>query len=111
MDYTGRTSDVDMTPMGIPVGHFEQSGSWVATDDDILLLVDMQIKYGARRSSAAIPWIKAVRSAAKAEYGQAPGLRLAHDMWRHISKELDAGHITTQRRVVYTTPLDTDSGR
>ena len=107
LDYTGRTSDVDMTAMGIPVGHFTTSGSWTPTDDDVLMLVDMRI---ADRQSI-IPWIKAVRKASKERYGQTPGLKLVHDMWEHIVKELDSGHITTERRVVYTTPFDTDTGR
>jgi len=108
MDYIGRSSEaVDMTTMGIPVGHFTTSGSWTATDDDVLMLVDMRMVNG----DDPLPWIRAVRKAAGARYGHLPGLKLVHDMWRHISKELDAGHITTQRRVVYTTPLDTDSGR
>jgi hypothetical protein len=110
LDFTGRKSDVDMTPMGIPVGHFTTSGSWTATDDDVLLLVDMQVKYGTDRQSL-IPWVRAVRKAASAKYGHTPGLKLVHDMWQHIVNEIDAGHIATERRVVYTTPLDTKSGR
>ena len=107
LDYTGRTSDVDMTAMGIPVGHFTTSGSWTATDDDILMLVDMRIVNG----SSPIAWVRAVRKAASARYGHTPGLKLVHDMWKHIVKEIDAGHIATERRVVYTTAHDTESGR
>lgn len=111
LDYTqlsaGHKSDVDMTTMGIPVGHFTTSGSWTATDDDILMLVDMRIVNG----NSPVPWIRAIRKAATAKYGHTPGLKLVHDMWNHIVKEIDAGHIATERRVVYTTAHDTESGR
>ena len=110
LSLNGNTADVDMTTMGIPVGHFTTSGSWTPTDDDVLLLVDMQVRYGTDRQSL-IPWIQAVRKASKERYGQTPGLNLVRDMWQHIVSELADGNIAIERRVVYTTPLDTDTGR
>lgn len=87
--------------MGIPVGHFEAKGSWVADDDDVLMLVDMQATHGEGKK---LPWIVAVREATHDKYGHSPSLKLLVDMWEHITREIYHDRITVQRRVVYTTP-------
>ena len=95
------TTDADMTAMGIPVGHFEAKGSWVADDDDVLMLVDMQATHGEGKK---LPWITAVREATHDKYGHSPSRNLLADMWDYITSEIHCDRITVQRRVVYTTP-------
>tara|TARA_Y100001951_G_scaffold89138_1_gene81277 strand:+ start:6745 stop:7023 length:279 start_codon:yes stop_codon:yes gene_type:complete len=81
-------------------------GTWVADDDDVIMLVDMQVVYGAEFATrqSLVPWTEAVRKATYDKYGHSPSVELLRDMWQHIVDEIYHGRITVQRRVVYTTP-------